>query len=240
MIVEISNSVYQLILGIPVDVLWTAKSKGQFGSVSFFLPRSSPAWGSPAIREDGGSLVKVSDGESVWTGILDEPKPEDEGMSLSALEIGKWIERRELAVRREFRGCTPDVIARRAIQDGFIGTGVLPVTIGPCAIAAPLIPYYAFDGKKMVRDVLNYLQQETGQEWEIDHRTYEFRWQVQTGRYHEGLLIDQGDLLPSIQIGKLEDRYQQVTEIDQRTKRSFTAWNMTTPPLWPAQKILEV
>jgi hypothetical protein len=235
-LVSLHNGVRSARLWLSTSVTTTAKASGKMGSATFSIPRTSRIWSAGIIRHDGGNLVQIGD----FAGITDRPQWDDDGAQIRALEVGQWVGVRIPPRARAFRACPASVIARAAILDGFIGSGVLPVTIGPCAVSPPLIREYRFDGRKTVKGILTDMVNETGQEWAIDGRTYEFRWQPQIGRYHEGTIVDLGELIDDLKLSDLTERFQQVTETDRRTKRSFTAWNGTTPPLWPAQTTLEV
>jgi hypothetical protein len=225
---------------LPASVQWAAPASGRFGTASFVIPRSSRLWTSGVLTEDGGQLVLLSDGRHSFAGVANAPVWDAAGARITVLDIGEWVGIRPLLRRRTFRACPASVIARAAIRDAFEGSGVLPVTLGPCAIGGPIIPRYAFDGRQTAGQVLTALTEQTGQEWVIDHASYQFRWQAQIGRYHEGLLTDVGDLFPTVPGRDLMERYQRVTEVDGRTRRQFTAVNGTVPLLWPSATVVEV
>ena len=240
MLLEIHNGTTQARTWLPASATWTTAARGSFGTATFTIPRHHRLWTSGVLREDGGQLVRLYAGRDVFTGIANAPEWGAEGARITVLDIGEWTGARVLLRRREFRACPASMIARRAIEDAFIGSGVLPVTIGPCAIAPPLIPRYSFTGTQTCQQVLTDLVTETGQEWVIDHATYQFRWQPQTGRYHDGLLTDIGDLFPTVQGRDLAERAQASVEVDARTRRQFTAYNRSTPPLWPRTALVEL
>lgn len=240
MLLTLHNGTRQARLWLSTSVTWTAKADGRFGTASFVIPRNHRVWQSGILNPSGGQLVRVEADGAVFAGVAREPVWDDEGARITLLEIAEWVGVRALRKRREFRACPAAVIVRRAIEDAFVGSAVLPVTIGPCAIGGPLIPRYTFDGRQTVQTVLAAMVEQTGHEWTIDHATYQFRWQPQVGRYREGLLTDIGELFPTVRGRDLTQRYQQATEIDSRTRRTFTALNPTLPPLFPSQSVVEV
>jgi hypothetical protein len=210
------------------------------GTASFFLPRTSPVWDSGVLATKGGQAVKVTNGRKVWLGVADVPTWQEDGADITALEIGEWVGIQQISRAHEFYSATAGLIVGVAFREAFSGIASLPITIGPIVEAAPIISRYSFSPGQSLLSILGDMQDQSGQTWDIDHATGVVRWQMSAGRYHEGLHVDGGRLVESIKPGALRDRYQQVTEYDQRTRRSFTAWDGSTPPLWPAKTSIEV
>lgn len=240
MIVSIATNERQARLWLPTQVTWASKADRAMGSAAFFVPRSSPLWGNDVIPKEGGAVVKFSDGASEFTGITDPPEWGADGAQVPVLEIAQWVGFRVPRRRRTFRAMTAGAIAGIVVRDAFEAVAALPVWVGACVECPPLIPKFELNGRQTVQQVLASLQDETGQEWSIDHATYEFRWQTEVGTYHEALVVDRGDLVAKITRPSLTERFQETTEVDSRTRRSFTAWNGETPLAWPSQTTVEV
>jgi hypothetical protein len=227
-------------LVIPAQFTKRPSIAGSFGSGQITFDRTSRAWRDDILSREGGQLIRIRDQREVFTGVGQEPQWSGDTVTIRVVDINEWVGHRVLTRRRVFRACPAGLIARRAAEDAFLGSGVLPVTIGPCALGAPLLRRFEFTGRETAQTVLKRLTDETGHEWNIDHDTYEFRWQPETGRYREGLLVDLGDLFPNYTGRPLDERYREVIEVDGRTKRSFRALNMTTPALHTKQTVVEV
>lgn len=238
MLVTIQAGERQAHFDLEVTVTWTAQRARSYGRATLLVPRSSRAWSAGVLRPEGGMLVRLDDGGQRWLGIAEVPVWRPEGAELTVLDAMSWVRTRLVGSGRTLRGLTAGAIVRVALRDAFGGLGAVPLRPGRILEAPPIIPLFHFRAQS-VEDVMAELQQLTGHEWALDPATLEVHWQASTGRYHEGLFVDLEHLVERLQPGTLADRAREVVEVD-RAGRTATAWNLSTPPLWPSQQRAEV
>lgn len=224
-------------LDLPADVTWQTSNGQQFGSAKLSIPRTSRAWNADIVSERGGFLVRIHTPVGDWTGIADSPSYTPAGMSLDVLHLNTWAAQRHVAAHRRFCGLSGGAIAKRAVEDALAGLGAVPVTIGPILEAPPILNTYEFKRQTLLA-VLTDLSRLTGQQWTINERL-QFTWRGQIGQYREFLLIDDGKFLDRLQRTPLADQHRERIEVEP-SGRTFTAYDRTTPALWPAQEIVRL
>lgn len=223
-------------LDLPVEVTWQSSNGQQYGSAKLTIPRSSRAWDSDIISERGGFLVRIHTPVGNWQGIAESPTFTPSGMSMDVLHLNTWTHIRHVAPYRAFCGLSGASIVKQAISDALVGLGSVPVTIGPMVEAPPIINY-EFKGQTLL-SVLTDISRLTGQQWTINEQL-QFVWRSQIGRYREFVLVDDGRFLGRLQRDPLANQIREHIEVEP-SGRDYTAYDHTTPALWPSQEIVRV
>lgn len=225
-----------VILDLPAEVSWQTSNGQQFGSAKLTIPRNSRAWSTDIVSERGGFLVRIHTPVGNWQGIAESPTFTPSGMSMDVLHLNTWAQIRHVAPYRAFYGLSGGIVAKRAVEDALMGLGSIPVTIGPVLVAPPVVNYEF--KRQTLLSVLTDLSRLTGQQWTINERL-QFTWRSQIGRYREFVLIDDGKFLSRLQRTPLADQHREHIEVEP-SGRTYTAYDRTTPALWPSQEIVRV
>ena len=96
MLLEIHNGTVQARCWIATSVTWSATASGRFGTATFTVPRNHRLWTSGVMRPDGGQLVRLSDGPTIFAGVANAPTWDRDGARVTVLEVGEWVGRRVL------------------------------------------------------------------------------------------------------------------------------------------------
>jgi len=219
------------------EISKAASSERTFSEAQLFIPRSSIAWDSDLLREEGGFPVTVFTDKGTLKGVADQPRWVDFGAELTVYGPERWMEIRFVGTGKIFRHMPAATIARAAIRDGVSGIAPVSIAHGTYLFMPPLVREIIFDGQSIL-DVLTELTNETQQIWWIDDRL-RFHWGERTGIYHPEWFFDDGKLLPELQPLPLFDRIGENIEIEPSGRR-FSVRREAQPNLWPSQKTEQV
>lgn len=216
-------------IDLPASVEWTMTDLRRHGEARVEIPRDSLLWDEEIIADKGGFFFEIYTSFGIWRGVSDVPEYTETGASIVVRNLTHWMTIRNVGRNVTYYGLTAGAIAREAIRQGILT--ILPITVGTILEAAPIVPEYTFNGQTVIQ-VLNDLSDLTNQTWEIDEH-YQFNWLPRQGNHHEIWIVDDGKILPKIQLTTLNNTFAEVIETDD-AGRQFSAFTYTHP-LWPKQ-----
>lgn len=209
------------------SITWASPVARQVGTATVFVDRDSDAFDPQYISEDGESYIILTDPElGIWRGTV---KPDDldfssDGVKLIAQhEIG--LTQKRLIGRGRIESATPGQIAEQMARDALPPD--LGITPGTFTVSGPLISGFEMN-RETLRDGLVKLQDDSNQEWEIDHEG-RLNWKPEVGQSHGFVLVEGSDLVDVHWISANEEPVKEiiVTGSD-GSERSFLATEVRT------------
>lgn len=193
------------------------------------VPRCSPAYGTDAIAEAGGTVVRIYHEGEAWLGIGDVPESTESGLRLRAYSPLSWLDIRHVGEHRVFFGCCAGTIARAALIEGIGGLPGAPIVLGAFCEAPPHLDEFRFEGQSVL-DALIQLAELTGQEFYLDDQL-RFWWVPWRVTWRNAIVTDADGLLGDLPGDSLQEQAREVHEV--RRGIGWTVYDLRVPSVWP-------